>query len=1146
MQPQGRPGTLPIVAILTLASLASAVARAQTSASVQPSAGSAAPAQIDPILWSDLRPVAGIVAARAQIVRTWTESTPAGEYSRTILTGDVRLAIGETPLRARRAVLWYRPRTMPEGSAIEIFGHLEDVGAPEDPASASGLRGKVLPVRAIVLDADGVQLASDLALEGMPGRGDEDAISLLTRADASLDRSLKKRRGVATDEPLPPAPIFRPASPPRPLPEKPERATTARSTPPRDGAQAAPQDGAQSPSRTPRERATSQPSRPAERPTEPTPRSLPTPGESRPSATPSEPGPIATAPRDQGQPIAPPTQPSERANQQAAQPSPQPSQQPSGPTPPTAEGPSTTLPEGVTGAPIFASGGTLALSPKDVQFTSGPDENAIIATGGVSLQYLSPTDGRVLQMTAQRVVVFLNPGPIQQSLSLGVDAVRGIYLEGDVTASDGQSTLRAPRVYYDLRVNKAVMLDAVFWVYDEQRSLPLYVRAKAIRQESTTQWTADQARFTTSALLDPELAMGTSSVTITRRDRTVEQSPLDRGTPPQVATENYVEARGLTLRAAGLPVFWWPGYAGNPENRLIRDIRLEQSTENGISFLSTLDAKALLGIERPELRADLLLDLYSGRGLGLGTRLRWEKDDSRGGLIAYGLPSDTGTDLLAPGTKIDQDGNFRGLILADQRWKIDDKWTILAEASYISDENFTQAFFPDLARTRHEFTNRLMARRLEANTALSVEASGTFNDFLANQWQLQSRGYSVTKLPEVFYARVADDLLPFSAPGQLTWTSEYRAGRYALAFDEVLARDRGYTFDAISQRAFGLTPDQSIGSSLRAQGLGEDPLFRLDTRQEVSFQASAGPVNIQPFVVGRITAYDDSFEQFSPDQDEQLRTWGAAGVRLSTTLQRVYDDVSLPALDIHRLRHIIEPNATFWAAATNIDAEDLPIYDERVESLADGPMARIGVTQILQTERGGPGRERSVDLFTLRTDIFFASNEAPRESSIGRWIDFRPELSSPGDFFVADAALRLTDATSLTGAWVQDLEDGDMALGSVGVLINQFPGFITSVDLRRLREQDSTYLLFGVAYELTTTYGLAFGTDYDLENSVLQSTSLEIRRKFATVMLGVGVTRNEITEETSFGFSIQPFGAQGKAGLTGIGGSGGTGDRLGI
>ena len=53
-----------------------------------------------------------------------------------------------------------------------------------------------------------------------------------------------------------------------------------------------------------------------------------------------------------------------------------------------------------------------------------------------------------------------------------------------------------------------------------------------------------------------------------------------------------------------------------------------------------------------------------------------------------GLPPDHGTDVTKPGTHIKHDGEFRGMLIGEERWKIDDHWTIFAEVSSISDPNF--------------------------------------------------------------------------------------------------------------------------------------------------------------------------------------------------------------------------------------------------------------------------------------------------------------------------------------------------------------------------------------------------------------------------------------------------------------------------
>jgi hypothetical protein len=586
----------------------------------------------------------------------------------------------------------------------------------------------------------------------------------------------------------------------------------------------------------------------------------------------------------------------------------------------------------------------------------------------------------------------------------------------------------------------------------------------------------------------------------------------------------------------GVPVFYWPRYAGDPEERLIKDLRVENRSGSGAAILSVINAHALLGLKTPrQFTADILADFYFERGPALGLDARWEGARQSGAIFAYTVPFDRGVDVLKPGTKVNRDNEFRGVLTAEQRWKLDDKWTLIGELSYLSDEAVVDAFFESLGETRREFTSRLAARRQVDNTSLTIDLKGTLNDFIANEYLLQSQGYSVTRTPEVTYVRLADDLLPQVSPGTLTWFSEYRVGRLELAFDEVTARDHGLSFTSLSQRGLGLDPDQTLADALRSRGYFEQGVIRADTRQEVSAQLDAGPIRVNPFVVGRATFWDDSFDAISPDEDDQHRLWGAAGVRLSTTVQHVDDSIDSAWLDIHRLRHIVEPNATIWVAGSSLDRSDLPVYDQGVEDLPDGAMVRVGVNQTLQTQRGGPGRWHSTDLLTLSTDLVFSNDQAGSRGPIGRFIDFRPELSNPGDWFVADATLRLTDAASLTASSVYDLDEGTQAASSVGILLRQYPTFSASVDLRFLEPNDSTYLTFGLNYELTRKYSVGFGAAYDTDESRFQYAAVELRRRFQSTILGIVVTTNEITGETGIGVVIRPYGVTGELGLSSLG-----------
>jgi len=1062
--------------------------------------------------------------------RVYTVDTGAGQ--RLVLIGDVRVRIGRYDFSAKRAAAWLEP--VGGSDALQVYVYFEEVGRSDELATAAGFAGEKLPVKAVIVPDGGGTVSADLVLERLPAGSDPSADrAFVERSEAALARSL----GLAPPVPPPPfVPILDPqfvedrareraewlaagkpdlaTLPPLPLRERPTRLATA-DEPAESGEPAIPAP-----------RGPAQPARPAPSPTR---RSASSSSQPQPRPSPRAAG---TADPRAGDGGGVGVGVGVGVGAAGA-----PAKSSSGPPPARVAGSANSGPPPArTGAsiePIFVKEGVITLAPGNITFVSGEDEDAVMATGGVAMQYAA-TNGRVLQMTAQRAVVFLGKGGAPGAMTFSAGDVRGIYLEGDVIASDGQFTLRGPQIFYDVVRNKAVSIDSVFWTYDEQRKLPIYVRAKAIRQETATQFSAEKARLTNSAFFEPEISLGASTVTITRQTVTSDARGLDAKTEP-TTTRMFMQGRDITARVMGLPVFYWPRYSGDPSHRPISSLAFESLSGSGGAVKVGFNVYALLGRPQPRnFEFDLLTDYYLERGPALGTSLGWKNPDGEGKLFAYGVLSDTGTDVLKPGSEIERDGEFRGVLLVEHRQRIDDKWTVVFEGAWLSDEAVIDAFFENLGENRREFTNRIAATRRDRHTSLTLEAKGQINDFIANEYLLQSQGYSVNKFPEAVYSRLGDDLIP-GYPGALTYFSEYRAGVLSLNFDEQEARDHGFNTNTLAERALGIDFDEKLGDSLRARGLNEDTIFRGDTRHELAAKLSAGPVIFTPFVVGRGTVYDQEFEDYAPGESSQGRLWSSAGVRASTTIQRVYDGVGSRIFDLHRLRHIIEPNAAIFVSGTTLEADNLPVYDENVENLADGTMMKVGVTQTFQTQRGGPGRWHNTDVLVISTDFVQSSDDATNQGPIGRFIDYRPELSNPGDFFMGDLIWRATDALAFTGSTVYDFDLNQQATSAAGVLLRHAPNFTTAAEVRYLNEQDDTLITLGTQYRLTSKYSLFMGADYDVDESAFQNTAFEIRRRFQSLELGINISYNDITGESGFGFVFRPYGTGTGARVSGLG-----------
>jgi len=763
-------------------------------------------------------------------------------------------------------------------------------------------------------------------------------------------------------------------------------------------------------------------------------------------------------------------------------------------------------------SPYLPERAVVTFSGPDRTLVTGEDENALVISGGVAVQFEDVRERRRLHLSADSAVVFLEGRELEKLDGFAPEEVRGVYLEGGVTATDGEYTMRGPRMYYDLQANTGVVLDAVFWTYDERRELPLYLRADVIRQEADDRWEARDARFANVEFFEPHFAIGATAVA------------LERETRPDGSAAYTVDADGVKYLVDGRPTIPLPPFRGEVDGS--RAPRLSFRTRNGDPIVySRWDLFGLLGEEPPAgVSADLLGDVYFNRGPAAGVDASWATLENAGEFFAYYFRDD-GEDRLGSGVEIDRDDADRGTILADNRWRLTSEWTLFTEVATVSDPAFFDALFEEIADTRRELRTGAILRRLRDDERLAIELSGPLDDFTPNEYLLQSRGYQVSRLPEVRYDRIDAQLLETELfGGAVTHFGETRAGIVEMRFTQEEAREFGLDTPLLAQRGLGLNPDQSPGDALSAAGFPEREVARFDTRHELSAPIRNGAWTLTPRAVGRFTAWDDDFAEFSPSETDHARVWGALGADLTTSFVRIDDQASSDFWDLNRLRHIVEPTLSLWWSDTSIESEDLPIFDERVEGIAEGALLTVGVKNTWQTQRGGVGRLRSVDWVTLDLNYVKASGDAPDPSRLGRVFDGRPELGSFGEFVQGDGVMWLTDAVALTGAGVYDLDEEEGTYASAGFFIDHGVGFSTFADLRYIDPLDSTLLHAGAAYRLTSKYAIEAHALYDFEDHEFQATSASISRRFPQWTVRVGLSYDDLRDDTSVSVVLRPVG----------------------
>lgn len=787
-------------------------------------------------------------------------------------------------------------------------------------------------------------------------------------------------------------------------------------------------------------------------------------------------------------------------------------------------------------------------------FTDRSSDGKVVAVlaGGVTL-FCRMDRGDFLELLADRAVVFT---PFTDLSQLGPDrgltsieqAVVGVYLEGDVrmmrTPGDRrepEQRLSANRAYYDFTTDRAVLTDVVLHTRDPKNAVPIVLRAQTVRQMSLNEYTAEKARLSISSFNTPSYSIGAASTYIRQTDFG----------DPVTGTRTHFAAKDATFDIGGVPVFWLPAVAGSVTERpVLRQIETSSSRGFGLGVSTEWGLFETLGRLAPKgVDASYKLDYFTERGPAIGLDGKYAGSivpeglldvwSYSGGWTSY-LALDHGEDYL--GRKrldVTPEDELRGRFHWQHQHILPDDWQVQISAGYISDPTFLEEWFNRDFRNSAPLDTALYAIRRRESEAITLLLSVQPNDFatVANQYQEQAE---VERL-ELGYHRVGDAILDDAATffsSNTVSALRFRNSDYGL--DEL-----GFAPAAAGRQSPGIP---SIGQT----GTPEDETYRGDFRQEVDFPLSVGKYRLVPYVVGRYTPYSESV-----DGSSLQRLYAAGGMRVTTAFWKVEDGVESRMFDLHRLRHVIEPEVHVYAAAQSEDRSDLLIYDEPVDAITDTSAIQIAVNQRWQTKRGGPGQWRSVDFLTINIQGSFFMNQPPdRELAPtdfrGLLFVTRPETSIPRNSINAQLEWCISDTVSLESELYYNIDESMLASASVGLKVRHDPRISYYIGLRHIgldftmptvqngqvntfRFEDQDLLVFALDYELTVKYRVQVAQSYDLAQNRNDRSTLTFVRRFDRFFVAVGFRLDEIQDESAVFFNVWPEGMQPGGGSRAIG-----------
>ena len=746
-----------------------------------------------------------------------------------------------------------------------------------------------------------------------------------------------------------------------------------------------------------------------------------------------------------------------------------------------------------------------------------------------------------LELRANDAVLFSPAGSANKAPPVGphnsiAEKVQGVYLDGDVTITQGNQTVHASSVYYDFTTNRAIMLDAVLSTYDVAHHSPLYMRAKKILQLARGSFAAKSVKLSTDDFYVPHYYIGAGSMTVQAISGPVVTQPNGHGGAIYAYT-----GKDITGNFMGLPFFYWPEISGTTAQPTtpLRSFGVGYSNTFGASVTTDWNLLELLGQNPiPGIDLGLNLDEYSNRGPGLGINSRFRLPDqpnAHGSLQSF-IMYDDGTDQLgANRDNLPLSSHVRGFVSGRYQQDLSRQWTLAVQGSYISDENFLEQYFQNEYATAPEQQTSIDLRQQHDTEGFTIIGKWNLNRFVANA-DLEDNEFSVQRYPEAHYWRQGDKLL-----GIFTYYSDTSGGVLNDKFSSLTPAQRALTLNFP-----GMNPNESFSNYYLANGWTDNSVVRGDTRQEIDLPLGAGPIEFTPFVTGRLTYWDTSFPVTNNQTGgNTTRAWGAGGFRSTATFWKVYHGFNSDFLDVHSLRHIIQPEVSLFASGSNVQRGYLQPFDRNVEGITDASGAEFALRQILQTKRGRPGERQIVDWITLNvsadmfwnvptTGPFNAANPiyagAPFSTSdfgqptIGYYDFSRPELSQVADSLNANATWRAGANVRVLADESYNLDVSQLEEFDTGVVIDQSPDISYFLGNSYIRALETDQWTVSMDYRLTEKYSFAVTQSYDfaIDHNIL--SQLTIVRKLPRFYSGITLSYNADTRSEAVFFSIWPAG----------------------
>lgn len=766
-----------------------------------------------------------------------------------------------------------------------------------------------------------------------------------------------------------------------------------------------------------------------------------------------------------------------------------------------------------------------------------------------------------------------------------------IYLEGNIVVRQGNNVLQASQAFYDVREERALLLDAELRARTPLSPAKVRMRARQLRQTARDTFQAHQAFITTSQFAKPGYRLQASDIFIEPRFNDPSISGAGQQFDPETGEpvgESTLWATTLnnTIFVEDVPVFYFPYLSAPAEdpNIPLRSITFHNDQIFGQAVYTSWDIFKLTGIDKPAGTTwNLDANYLSLRGPMFGTNGTYQ-GRSRFGLdgpyLGGGYASfiyDHGTDDLgADRLSLNPPRKARGGLNIHDRQELQHNMVLQSELSFLSDRNWLEQYREFEFDTAKDYESLIYLRQ-------NLAGMGNLSHLGLGDWsELDNWGWSGMVRPRLYnYYNTTEwlprgDLFGLAEPlfnGLLTWSSHTYAG---------YATQRIADAPTDPNDLYTVLPFEGNGGGLVAS-----------TRHELDLPLDFGPLHLVPYALGEEAYWGSAFRNvdlttpvdgriYSSTQINEgslNRLYGSLGTRGSIEFWRTFPDVRSDWFNLNGLAHKMVFDADYSFSTSNQSLGLIPQYNEfddnsqeqfrrrllvntyggllppqfdpRFFAVRSGAAAgvtapynelvdnmnvlRMGWRHRLQTKVGPASAPRIKNWMTLDLDTAFFPNAS------------RDNFGQSFGLYQGRYNWNLSDRTTFTAGTLFDTYTNAETIWNFGIMSQRTARGSVYVGLRNIQGGPflhSEILTASYSYLMSPKWVSSVSTAYDLGEHQNRGQTVQITRIGSDFLVNFGTVVDPTKNNFGIAVTIEPRFAM-FTGQGGMGGMGGIGSQLG-